>query len=756
VLTLPEAPHETLAESSVTDLDKTADELLKELQLLRCRIAESERSDTEWKRAEQALRESEERFRALTQTAHDAILSVDASARIVSWNRGAQACFGYAAEEVLGRPLTLLIPERYRESHQRGLARFQSTGESRVIGKTVELHGLRKDGSEFPLELSLATWETARGRFYGGIIRDISSRKRAENRQATQFAVTRVLAESGTLDQAIPGLLRCICEGAGWEIGQLWRVDSPSNLLRWDGAWQEPAARAAAFEALSRGTSFAPGVGLPGRVWQAGQPAWIPDITQDNNFPRGPVASQHGLRGAAAFPIRNGQAVTGVIEFFSRKVRLPDGDLLKLMDDLGSQIGQFVERRRAEEALQRSQEQLRQAQKMEAVGRLAGGVAHDFNNLLTVISGYSDIALRGLPPSDAAHGFIREVRKAADRAAALTGQLLAFSRKQVLEPAVLDLNAVVAGIEKMLRRLLGEDIELVTRPGPALGRVRADRGQIEQVLLNLAVNARDAMSQGGTLTVETANGEPGEAGTRALANAPPLPYVRMTVRDTGCGMTDDVKAHLFEPFFTTKEVGKGTGLGLSTAYGIIEQSGGHIEVVSAPGDGAAFHIYLPRISEATGGNGQSQTPGSPCRGSETVLLVEDERAVREMVCMILRDTGYTVLDARHPAEALQVCERHTGPIHLVLADVVMPQMSGPSLVRRLTTLRPDIKALYMSGYTGSAMLRHGVAEAEQTLLRKPFTPDALAGLVREVLDKQNAPRFSDVPKPLVSPAATDP
>jgi PAS domain S-box-containing protein len=392
-------------------------------------------------------------------------------------------------------------------------------------------------------------------------------------------------------------------------------------------------------------------------------------------------------------------------------------------------------RKRAEEALRQSEDQLRQAQKMEAVGQLAGGIAHDFNNLLMVIQGDSDLILRRLPEG---HGLRRNaegIREASQQAAALTRQLLAFSRKQVLTPKMVDLNSVVAGMQTMLQRLLGETIHLVTVPSADVGLVRADPGQVEQVIMNLAVNARDAMPDGGRLTLETGHLELDETAAREHSEAVPGEYVMLAVSDTGCGMDESTRTRLFEPFFTTKEQGKGTGLGLSTVYGIVKQSGGHIWVYSEVGRGTTFKICLPVAAErATAEVEGREGPGAPTAGAETVLLVEDAARVREVVREILEMTGYHILEARHGAEALEISQRYEGPIHLMVTDVVMPQMSGREVAQRLAPLRPDMRVLYMSGYTDDAIVRHGVLEAGTAFLSKPFTPDALAAKVREVLD----------------------
>jgi PAS domain S-box-containing protein len=379
--------------------------------------------------------------------------------------------------------------------------------------------------------------------------------------------------------------------------------------------------------------------------------------------------------------------------------------------------------------------QLRQSQKMEAVGRLAGGVAHDFNNLLTVITGYSEMLLGSIPTQDPAHGLIEQIRKAGERAASLTRQLLTFSRKQVVAPRVLDLNCVVADTEKMLRRLIGEDIELATLLEPGLGPIEVDPGQMEQVILNLAVNARDAMPQGGQLTLATANVEVNGTGNGSDQEARPGPYVVLRVTDTGCGMDDQIKARIFEPFFTTKDEGKGTGLGLATVYGIVKQGGGYIEVDSEPGRGTEFQIYFPRLPGTAQQEPSDDTPVSGGARAETILLVEDDETVRGLVRVMLQRAGYRLLEAASGAAALQLSAEHAGPIHLLITDVVMPQMSGRVLAESLASLRPLMKVLYLSGYTDDAVVRHGVAGAGSSFLQKPFTNQVLTRKVRDLLDQ---------------------
>jgi PAS domain S-box-containing protein len=391
----------------------------------------------------------------------------------------------------------------------------------------------------------------------------------------------------------------------------------------------------------------------------------------------------------------------------------------------------LTERKRAEKALLKSEGQLRQAQKMEAVGRLAGGVAHDFNNLLSVILSYGELLLSELGPKDPMRADVEQIREAGMRAADLTRQLLMFSRQQVVEPKVLDVGVLLAGMDKMLRRILGEDVELVVRSVP--GRILADPSSIEQIVMNLVVNARDAMPTGGKLTIETVDVHLDESAAREHPGVKPGPHVMLAVSDNGVGMDRETQSRIFEPFFTTKTKDKGTGLGLSTVFGIVQQSAGAISLYSEPGRGTSFKVFLPRVdAELT----EEAPPEGDvnARGTETILLVEDEDQVRTVAGSILRRHGYVVLEAQNAGEALLICGDHASNIHLLLTDVVMPQMSGPELARRLADTRPDTRVLCMSGYTDDSIVRHGVLQAEIAYLQKPLTPRSLTRKVREVLD----------------------
>lgn len=697
--------------------------------------------ESAWARAaEAALLQSQERNRAIVDTALDGVITIDAAGIVTEWNAQATAIFGWTREEAMGKPLSeTIIPERDREAHAQGIREYLQSGIGPVLNRRIEIFARHRDGHEFPVELAVSPARIGETYIFSAFVRDITDRRRDERRLAAQYAVTRVLSEAVRLEEAVPQIIQAVGESLEWDLGVFWRVDKPSGTLRCLHHWHAAGVCAGEFLAANQLHGFKMGNGLPGRIWERGQPVWLRDLMDDPAEVRAEAAAKVGIHGAFGFPIRISGEVDGIIEFFSRQVREPDEELLSMIADVALRIGQFGERARAEDALHQTEAQLRQAQKMEAVGRLAGGVAHDFNNLLTVIRGYSELVLSRLDTSDPSRREMDEVKKAADRAAGLTSQLLAFSRRQFVATKIVDLNMLIMNMDGMLRRLLGEDVvELCVDLDPREASIKADPGQIEQVIMNLAVNARDAMPTGGRLTIETRNVVVEKGTRRETMMLESGSYVLLAIRDTGQGMSEETQSHLFEPFFTTKEKGKGTGLGLSTVYGIVKQSGGTIGIESKLGQGTVCKIFFPKVDEAAQTVPVANGNAGRAVGRETILVVEDDPSVRGLVQEALRVSGYDVLVARHGIEALLTGAKHMGPIHLLLTDVAMPQMSGPEVAEKLTGVRPDIKVLYMSGYPDHPVFEQGRVKRDTAFLHKPFTPTVLTQKVREVLDGRKA------------------
>ncbi|NUP04835.1 MAG: PAS domain S-box protein [Polyangiaceae bacterium] len=656
-------------------------------------------------------RHNEARRIAMFESALDAIVGMDHAGRITEFNPAAEKTFGYGREEVVGRELAdVLIPLGQREKHRAGIARFMGGGGGTVIGKRIEVTALRRDGTEFPAELSVTRVGTETPPEFMGFIRDISDRKRAELAlRESEERFTR-LCDAGIIGITVVDYSgkTHVANDAFLSMLGYSREELLGGAVRWSDItppeWR--ARDGEAFEQLR-----ASGVANP----------WEKEFVRKDGS-RVPV-----LIGMAL--VSNPTSICFVVDQSERRRDQEEKVLLRYEATL-----EKSSRMTAERALRTSEEQLRHVQKMDAVGRLAGGVAHDFNNLLSVILSYGEMMLTDLRSGDPMRGDVEEIRKAAARGASLTHQLLLFSRQKVAEARVLDLNEVLSQMDRMLQRILGEDIELVLVPAKSVGRVSADPTHIEQVVMNLVVNARDAMPRGGKLTIETSNVDLDEHYAQHHFPVKPGPHVMMAVSDTGVGMDKTTQMRIFEPFFTTKGVGKGTGLGLSTVFGIIQQSGGNIWVYSEPGKGTTFKIYLPRV-EADVDIPQPVAPPATSRGTETLLVVEDEEQVRAIVLNALRRHGYHVIAARNAGEALLICETHADPIDLLLTDVVMPEMSGPDLARRLVVTRPGMKVVCMSGYTDDSIVRHGVLESGMAFIQKPITPSLLTKKIREVLDQ---------------------
>jgi two-component system, cell cycle sensor histidine kinase and response regulator CckA len=561
------------------------------------------------------------------------------------------------------------------------------------------------------------------------LVTENAQRKRVEQKLNIEYAVSRVLAESPSLEQAMREVLQAVGGIMNWDAGAFWAKDYRVGVLQCDEVWTAPNIEAGEFKTLSRQTTFAQGVGLPGRVWASGKPAWVRDVVEEANFPRSTPAKQAGLHGAFAFPIFVENNLAGVVEFFNKEIREPDDDLLQSFANVGNQLGQFFKRKRIEG-------HLFQSQRLETVGKLAGGVAHEFNSILTAIIGQSELLLGDLPADSPLGKNANEISKAANRAATLTRQLLAYGRKQMLRPETLDLNQVLASMENSLQHVLGRDVDVHIAPGAGLKAVTMDRGQIEQVIVNIAMNAAAVMPNGGKFTLETANITLEQDYVSQFPDLKAGDYVMLAMTDTGTGISPEAKKHIFEPFLSIKGVGQGTGLGLATCFGILKQSGGHINVYSELSRGATFKIYLPQVEPVAKAAAPSQGAPSLPRGTETILLVEDDPALREMASTLLGRLGYTVLAAADGLEALSLKHQQgAGHVDLLFTDVVMPHMSGKELADRVQSLYPRTRILFTSAYTENAIVHQGVLNKGVLLLQKPFTPSALARKVRDILDQ---------------------
>ena len=630
------------------------------------------------KKADEILQESERKYHTLFEGIADPIFIYDRETKLfLDSNKAVERVYGYSKDELLKMtPFDLHPPEDY--------ATLERNIDSKNIDRPNTYVHLTKSGRRIDVEI-LADQIDYQGRpAWIGIVRDITARKRDE--QALRDSEERY---------------RKVLENANDIV---YTHDLEGNLTSINKAGE-------------RVTGYTNEEGLKMNIYDLIAPEQAEKARQmikQKLTDMMPTSYDLELIG------KDGRRIS--LEISSQIIHKggqPSGVL---------GIARDITDRRHLEA------QLRQSQKMEAVGRLAGGVAHDFNNLLTAIIGYSELLLSNPDADETTRTCVEEIRKAGERAASLTGQLLAFSRKQVLQPKVLDLNVIIANLDKMLRRLIGEDIDLDVVAEPDLWLLRADPGQVEQVIMNLAVNARDAMSGGGRLTIETSNIEFDDESIRTYADVSKGSYVALQVRDTGHGISEEVLTQIFEPFFTTKEQGKGTGLGLSTVYGIVKQSGGYIYVDSELEKGTTFTVYLPRVNEVAGvresGAGSDDLPV----GTETILLVEDEPLVRQFVSRTLRSSGYLVIEAANGNEALGIGDDYEGPIHLLVTDMVMPKMSGRELSLRFNEWRPSMKTLFISGYTDNEISSQDVVESGLSFLQKPFTPSQLASKVREVLD----------------------
>lgn len=644
------------------------------------RVVQS-RDVTERRRNEAEVARATELLRGVVEGTSDAIFVKDRDGRYLLLNEAMARYVGKSVEEVLGKSDTAVFDKEGARVVMTSDRLVMESNEARTIEERL---GTSTGPRTF--QTLKVPYRDGRGNVIGviGVSRDITDQKQAE-------AALRLR------DRAIQAVSQGIL---------ITDPNQPDNPIVFASAGFERITGYRAEEAIGRNSRF-----LQGKDTAPESLRELSAAIDEGRICSVEILNYH----KDGTPFWNHLTVSPVLG--------PDG-----------QIANFVGVQTDVTSRRRLEEQFRQAQKMEAVGQLAGGVAHDFNNLLTVINGYSDLMGGELAPDDPMREMLLEIHKAGERAGKLTRQLLTFSRRQVLETKQLNLNAIVSDTEKMLRRLIGEDILLETRLDPQLGQIKADPGQMEQILLNLAVNSRDAMPRGGRLTIETRSVRLGPSDRARFANIAAGSYILLEVRDTGCGMDEETQKRVFEPFFTTKGTGKGTGLGLATLHGIVIQSGGEVAVESKVGQGTTFKIYLPEISVSVlSGRAGESSPMLPS-GNETLLLVEDETAVRVLTSRVLQGCGYRVLEASDGNDALRVAEHHSGPIDLLVSDVVMPHLGGRALAERLAVSRPECKVLFLSGYTDDAVIRHGVLQDEFAFLQKPFTPSSLAQKVRTVLD----------------------
>jgi PAS domain S-box-containing protein len=674
-----------------------------------------------------------------------AFILTDTEFRTTYWNPAAERIFGYSKEETIGTYSHDLLAEPDSQPYIAQIFVRVAAGEPSISSFS---ENLTKDGRHICCDWYVAPLRKADGSFIGlmCMAQDVSDRKRAEGvlKEATERALKdyeRLVERIATLGQTLSNarelntIFRALreftvvsvpCDGMIISLYQ-----SEQSLRRIAYCWVDGVERE-----TSDLTNLPVGDGLIGRAIKSGS------IQIDNEYQK---SSRPGFiligkqeegcipESALSAPMIVMGKTVGCVEVQSYQPHAYRNEHATAMRMAANLAATAVENIDLIERERENAEQLRQSQKMDAVGQLAGGVAHDFNNLLTVITGYSDLAIRRIPANDPMRRNLDQIKKAGDRAASLTRQLLAFSRKQMFQEKVIDLNSIVADMDKMLRRLIGEDIDLVSLLEPSLAQINADPGQIEQVLLNLVVNARDAMPRGGKLTIETGYANLDESYVKSHPVAETGRYVMLAVSDTGSGMDATTQKRIFEPFFTTKEVGKGTGLGLATVYGIVKQSGGNIWVYSELGSGTTFKIYLPIAENLATLEAEITLVDTP-QGRGTILLVEDEELVRNLARDILTTNGYQVLTAANGAEALGVCSEQVGQIDLMITDVVMPLMGGRELAERISHLRPETKVLYMSGYTDDAIVRHGILEDSVSFIQKPFSFELLARKVREVLE----------------------
>jgi PAS domain S-box-containing protein len=812
----------------------------------------------------QHLPEDEEKIRAVVASAGEGIVTFNEYGIIETFNEAAEVMFSCQASEVLGMPFRYLFVSSEQEACDPFLLTYRPAGVKRIDGLLKEFNAQRKDGTVFPLTMTLTEAPVEGHRLFTALLRNETEQKLAECRLAAQYAIARVLADCTTIEEATPEILRAVCESLGWQLGVLWQVEAGTQLLHCVEVWRASSDRFSEFVTLTQGMSFSKGVGLPGRIWDTGKPTWIPDVVRDSNFPRAPMAAQAGLHAAFAFPIRLGEATHGVMEFFSREIQEPDEALLHQMLSVGSQIGQFMqrketevalreseertrlildtaldavvtldqnahiigwnpqaermfgwsrqeivgqpvvstiiplkyrdaqlqgfqryftsgvseildkrielsglhrdghefpleiaitavrskggtifsgflrdltERRRTEDALLKSEEQRRQAQKMEAMGTLAGGIAHDFNNILSAIIGYTELAMSQIGAGSSVLPRLQEVLRAGYRAKNLVRQILTFSRQDESGKKVMYLKPIVEEALNLLRASLPSTITLHAELQPNSAPVLADATQIHQVVMNLGANAEYAMRvTGGRLVVKLDEVDVEETTTFPIQGLHVGPYIRLKVSDSGQGMSPSVKKRIFDPFFTTKDVGEGTGMGLSVIHGVVTSHGGAIRVDSQEGVGTTFTIYFPCSSVPVVGQQVPSVPSSYC-GKGTVMFVDDEVSIVKWAKDMLEELGYMVSVFTNGPEALQAFKQEPDQFDVMVTDQTMPGMTGELLARQVMCIRPGFPVILCSGFSYTMNEEKALAMGLRAYLTKPVLMGDLAQALQVALDR---------------------
>jgi len=650
---------------------------------------------TERKQAEEALRESEERFRSIVETTNDAIISADSSGTIIFWNKSAENIYGYSSEEAVGKPLSIIVPETLQSPHEEMFHRVAATGKSDFTGQTMESRSKRKDGSEFPVEISISFWEVGDNTFFTTLMRDITERKQAEE----------ALRES---EERFRSVVETAREG-------IFNIDSKGNIIFCNKAAEEMF-----------GYSFDEIMGKPVTILMP------PRLTENYESRMDEVVSMEqaeilrrkaelvGLRkDGTEFPVEHSLSCWETKEGIFYTAILHD----------------IIERKKAEEEKARLEAQLRESHKMEAVGLLAGGIAHDFNNILTAIIGYASLLQMKMKEDDPLRPYLEQILTSSQRAASLTQSLLAFGRKQIINPRPVKANDIITKTEKLLVRLIGEDIDLKTILTNEDTTVMADSGQIEQALMNFATNSRDAMPQGGHFMIETQRAVIDDDYVKTNGYGKPGEYMLISISDSGTGMDEKTREKVFEPFFTTKEVGKGTGLGLSMVYGIVKQHNGYINCYSEPGKGTTFKLYLPMHREAVELQETMESAPATIGGTETILVAEDDADARKTTRNILENFGYTILEAVDGEDAVRVFKKNRDTVKLLILDVIMPKKNGKEAYEEIRKLHPRVKALFISGYTANIIHKRGILDQNLDFIMKPVSPTVLLRKVREVLNK---------------------